>query len=262
MARRKTKRSTRKKRKKTIAEAVPFRYLLFMALFVLMLSGIIYGLNYFFLNSSYFRVSSVVINNDRGYSLGNEESKLKKLYIGKNIFRIDLKYSKNMISRDLPQLEKVEVRREMPDVLVVDIFSRVPAGVIKTAGGIVVDKDGVVLTIGEGNKDLINITGLNYFLNIPERGERIKNESLDKALRMIAGIDNRMSRHKDRIEYVDISDSNNVVLGVEGVSVKMGTGDFLNKLSTLKQMINDPGIKFGEIKYIDLRFKDPVISPK
>ena len=262
MARKKNKRSTKKKRKNSLGEMIPFKYLVFMFISILIVSGSVYGLKYFFLNNDFFKINGIVINNDRGYSLGNEESKLKRLYVGKNIFKINLKSLKNIIGRDLPQLKKVEVRRDLPDVLVVDIFSRVPVAVIETSGGIVVDKDGVVLTIGEGKKNLIKITGLSYFLNVPERGDKIKNTSLEKSLILIMGIKSRMSSYVNDIDYVDISDKNNIVLGVKGVPVKMGIEGYLNKLSTLKQMLRDPKINFKEIKYVDLRFEDPVISPK
>ncbi len=264
MARKKTKRSrsTKKKKKQLISEIARSKYFFIMFLCILILSGAIYGLRHFFLNSPYFTVRSIVINNDRGFSLDNEESKLKKIYSGKNIFKVDLRYMKNMIGKDLPQLKKVEARRELPNVLVVDIFSRLPAAVIETSGGIVVDKDGVVLTIGEGKKDLINIVGLKYFLNVPHRGERIDTPSLNKALNLINVIDTRMSSYKDKMEYIDISDKNNLILGVEGVPVKMGIDGFLSKLKILEEMINDPNIKFNDINYIDLRFKDPVIFPK
>jgi len=241
---------------------LPFKYLIIMFLSVLLAAGSAYGLRYFFMNSPFFSVTEIIINNDRGFSLEEEDAKLRKLYLGRNIFKVDLKGMRAIITKDMPQLKKVETRRELPDTIAIDIFSRVPVAVVESSGGIVVDKDGVVLTIGEGDEDLVNIRGLSYFLKVPARGERIKNAALQKALVLIMGISSKMSMLQDKIEYVDISDKNNIVLGVQGVPVKMGEEAFLSKLTTLKKMINDPNLKFGEIKYIDLRFDDPVISPK
>jgi len=241
---------------------LPFKYLTLMFFTILIASASVFGMKYFFLNSSFFSVKEVTINNDRGFSLEAEEAKLRKLYTGRNIFKLDLKGLRAIVTKDLPQLKKVETRKELPDTIVIDIFSRIPVAVIDSSGGIVVDKDGVVLTIGEGDEDIIHIRGLSYFIKVPARGEKIKNAALQKALALVLGINSKMSLLQDVIEYVDISDNNNMILGVGGVSVKMGEEGFLTKLNTLKKMINDPKLKFSEIKYIDLRFDDPVISPK
>jgi hypothetical protein len=64
------------------------------------------------------------------------------------------------------------------------------------------------------------------------------------------------------VEYIDISGQNNILLGISGVTVKMGADDFSRKIDELKEILNDPNVNMRDINYIDLRFEDPVISLK
>jgi len=266
VARRKTvkKRKTKKKRKRNYSfrDSLPVKSIILILLCVGVLSGAFYGLKYVFLNSSYFEIKEIEINNVRGYSFSSGERKLKKMYLDHNIFTVDLKNVAALIKKDFPQTRKVEVRRRLPDKLEIDVITRAPIAVIDAGGGVVIDKEGVVLTIGEDTPGLIKIRGIKFFLNIPSRGEKIKNRSLSTALLLAEGIQRKMHSETGKIDYMDVSDKNNVILVVSGVEIKMGVDDFLRKITKLKEILKDPDIDMVGIRYIDLRFKDVVISPR
>lgn len=241
---------------------MPPRPVVMVILSILLVAGIIYGAGYYFLNNQVFAVKEIVVNKDRNYSFEEGERKLNRLYVGRNIFTVELSQMQALISSDFPQLRKIDVRRNLPDVLEVDIVSRDPVAVIDTAGGIVVDREGVVLNIGDRLEDLVKIKGLSFFLNRPSTGEKINNESLDKALILLEGFRRKLPRGSSEIEYINIADKNNILVGMQGVTIKMGSDDFLRKISELRTILNDPDIKMSDINYIDLRFDNAVISPK
>ena len=229
---------------------------------VALLAGAGYGIWHFFMNSSFFRIKEISVTDDRGYTFEEGESEIRRLYMGANIFGADLKRISALIRNNFPQVQRVETRRQLPDKLEVDIISRTPVAVIDTAGGIVIDKEGVVLAVGTNEKDLIRVRGISFFLNMPSRGESIDNPNLQSALLLIQGMRKKMRNQLEDIEYVNISDRNNIIIGVRGTRVKIGTGDFSGKIDTLREMLNDPNIDMNDIQYIDLRFDDPVISVK
>ncbi|MBD3379890.1 MAG: hypothetical protein GF408_05450 [Candidatus Omnitrophica bacterium] len=230
---------------------------------LILTAGIFFGLRYFFLKSAFFKVSEIVVNKDKGYSFYEGEKKLRRLYTGSNIFNVDLKRAKRIIGNDYPHLRGVEVRRSLPDRIAVDIISRKPAAVIDSNGGVVIDREAVVLAIGETPEGLLTVKGINFFISIPSRGERVENSSLEKALDLIDGLKLKMRESsRSRIDHIDISDSNNILLVVDGVEVKMGTDDFPGKIDKLNQILADPAVNFRDISYIDLRFSEAVISPK
>jgi cell division septal protein FtsQ len=65
-----------------------------------------------------------------------------------------------------------------------------------------------------------------------------------------------------KIGYLDVSDRDNIVINIYGAEIKMGQEDFTRKIYQMKNIMNDPKINMKDIKYIDLRFEDPVIAPK
>jgi cell division septal protein FtsQ len=226
------------------------------------IAGGAFGLRHFFLNSGFFTVKEIMVNRDRSYSFREGEEKIKKLYIGKNIFSLDLLKMQRSIEKNFPQLQKVEVRRNLPDRIEVDIVSREPIAVIDTAGGIVIDREGVVLAAGVEDKDCVKIKGIRFFINAPSKGRRIRSRALNRALALLQELRRKLGRDAKDVEYIDISDRNNTLLGICGITVKMGTHDLPKKIDELKEILDDPDINIKGINYIDLRFEKAVISPK
>lgn len=269
MARRKKttrKKTARRKKRKTDLSFLKIftnKYLLQFVALAVMLGAIGYGLYSFFTTSKFFSIKEVYVNKDHEYSFSGGERRLKGRYGGRNIFSVNLSEVQGYIQRGYPELKKVEVLRVLPDTIEVDIITREPAAYLDSRGGdIVIDKEGVVLTIGQKADNIIRIKGLNFFLNMPSRGEKIDNSVVREALKLGDVIDKRLSRYKKDIDYIDISDRNNIVLLIYEVPVKLGTSDFTWKIDKLNQILRDPNVKLQDINYIDLRFEEAVIGPK
>ena len=227
------------------------------------IAGAAYGLRYFFINSDFFTVREIYINRDTGYVFKEGEAKLNKLFSGRNIFLINLKEVQTVVKDDFPQLKKVEVRRRFPDRIEIDMLTREPVAVIEYGGGVVIDREAVVVYAGPDKAEgLLKIRGVGFFLNMPAKGDRIRNAMLEKGLVLLDGVRKKMGPNLKNIDYIDISDKNNIMLSIHGVTVKMGADDFSHKIDRLNEMLQDPKLNLKEINYIDLRFSDAVIAPK
>lgn len=258
------KRSVKKTGKKGGSGWNPLAGKLVMTLvfFAVVLGGVAFGLNYFFMNSEFFTVREIFVNKDKSYPFKEGEAKLNHAYAGRNIFLVNLKDIQADLKADFPQLKKIEVRRRFPDRLEVDIITRDPVAVIEYNGGVVIDREAVVVGVGYKPEGLLKIRGVGFFLNMPAKGDKVSTQTLEKGLVLLDGVRQKMSANIKNITYIDVSDKNNIVLGVLGVAVKMGADDFSHKLDRLNDMLRDPKLNLKEINYIDLRFKDAVISPK
>ncbi len=259
------KRSSSRKKKKRIS--MPFKNVfankgvLIFAVCAVLLAGIIYGLGYFFLNSSFFNIKEISVNKERGYSFTEGKAKLNDLYLGHNIFRVDLKQVERFVKDRYPHLKKVEVRRMFPDQIEVDIVPRQSVAYISAGYNVVIDKEGIILGKSDDVKNLVEIKGINFFFT-PKRGEKIKDKRVASALDLLDGLNKNLSRVYRNFEFIDISDKRNLILGIDGMTVKMGSSDFTGKVRKLRQILSDPDIDLKDINYIDLRFDDAVISPK
>lgn len=228
----------------------------------LIVLGILAGARHYFLTNSAFKVEDIVINKPVGYGFSMGEDKLRRLYYGRNIFTLDLAQIESLIRKDHPQIRNVEVKRYMPNMLEVDIVSREPFAYLDTGGGLVIDREGMVLWSGNVPRDIVKIQGISFFLARPPTGSRIDNPLVDKALVLVEGLLRKTRLSGELIDYIDISDRNNIVVVIKGVEIRMGADELSRKLEGLKVILDDPHIDMKGIRYIDLRFEHAVISPR
>ncbi|MBU1083585.1 MAG: hypothetical protein KKG84_00695 [Candidatus Omnitrophica bacterium] len=214
------------------------------------------------LSSGTFEIRKVTVNNIKGYSFNEDEGKIRERYLGRNIFSIDLKQTEGLIRNDFGHFKRVEVRRILPDTLYVEIISREPIAVIDSLGGVIIDREGFVLDIGNEPKNLTKIIGVNFIFKSPAKGSIISNRNLDKALVLLKAVDEIFSGTRTEVDSIDVSDSRNTTLSVKGVLIKMGADNFRSKLEKLREIIRDPDMDIVDMNYIDLRFDDAVLSPR
>lgn|GEM_PF-654791 len=236
------------------------RILMLGGIFVCVTAAFFYGVRYFFYNNVTFNIKEISVNMESEYSFDEDLDKLNEFYIGRNIFTVDLKQIQVLMRKNFPQFKKIEIRRNFPNVLEVDIVPRETAAVIDSGDGVLIDSEGVVLAIGESPRGIVKIKGMNFFLKMPEKGDRIKNEALIRALLFLRGLSKKGDIDKKNIDFIDIHDRNNIQISISGVIVKVGKDDFLRKIDSLKEILNDPELNVKDLKYIDLRFEDAVIS--
>jgi len=261
---RKSQRRTRKKSGKSVFQGKGplLRRAAFAAVSAALAAGVFFGARHFFLNSGFFAIREIIVNKDRGYPFEAGQRRLEKLYLDRNIFSVDLGQVETLTEREFPRIRRVEVRRRLPDRLEIDIAGRAPAAFMDGRRSVVIDREGVVLDVGGSTDGLVRIKGIGFYLNLPSRGEKVDNDTLDKALVLLEGLKRKSGLSPEEIDYIDISDRKNIILGIYGVQVKMGTGGFSKKIQDLSEISRDPDVRMEDIRYIDLRFEDAVISPK
>lgn len=239
------------------------RPILICLLLGVLATGVFFIVQGVFFESRFFDVREImVIADNRDLLPKMIEAKLKGPYTGRNIFTIDLVQVQRLLKNQFPELETIEVRRKLPDVLEVCVISRDPVAVIGVSGGVVIDRDGIILSVGSMPEKLVMIKGLRLSVKKSSIGEKIRNNGLERTLALLNAIRKKMGTKALNVESIDASDINNILLSINGVEIKMGFENFSKKIDQLLEVLNDPKMNLKDIKYIDLRFDDIVIAPR
>jgi len=201
---------------------------------------------------------------------------------GRNIFKIDLAGEAANISRFYPTYKKIRLTRFLPDEIVIDLLKRQPLAVIKSSRQFLIDDNLVLFELPAQAKDLSLplICGLEKKLNGARSGTRLAYPELILALDIIkkAKANNGLKDYPiARVEVAALGDTSVFMLVQKGlpdytnmnpqdyaamIEVKLGQEDINRKVSVLATLLKQVRNSLANIKYIDLRFKEPVIKLK
>ena len=158
-----------------------------------------------FYDNPRFIIRELQLTCDTGYWSGNtEEERLRRAAefgerIGisfhpddkdVNTFTLDLAALRNSILRDQPEIGSLAIRRTLPDMLCIDIRSRIPRA--DTGNGFYIDDDGVILLASYYSLPRNSLPILNEFPNTLKgmaRGEKVDSTAIMTALKLVRRID-------------------------------------------------------------------------
>ena len=89
-------------------------------------------------------------------------------------------------------------------------------------------------------------------------------EKIKRALFLIDLISRNKKLLKFRLKNIDVADIRNIsfYFDAENVEIKIGDSEFSKRLDTLGTVLEQLGQDIGRVKYIDLRFEDPIVGPR
>lgn len=241
---------------------------------VVVLAGIgiaLIRLKYMFVDSGHFMIKGMDIK------LYDESGSLRHLslseiggeeIVGTNIFLTDLKALKEKIEIAHPEFKDIVIRRLLPNKLIVQGSLRKAIAQIRSDRYYLIDEEGILLpdvkNFPEPELPIIAGIGINLAKASTSKFSKFEKEKINKALGLII----EMSANEDlsgyRLKLVDITDPGNVSFFFESanVEIKIGNSDFSNRLTLLSTLLDQIGPDIDKFKYIDLRFEDPILSPR
>lgn len=250
---------------------LPIKIISMVIIVLVVLFFIISSIGKFFKASEYFQIKEVIA---RGTD-ANEFSYLK----GRNIFSVDLKYQSRYVSDSYPDCSKIKLVRVLPDEIFIDFIKRRPRALVKLYRYFAVDEEAVLFHTEE-NPDLPVIAGLETKIFGPKPGARYNIKELALGLRIIKEADENKVLKRYKIEKIDVANPANTsifisypqfmsddfgrrrIISQQALEVKIGQEDIRDKIRILAGLINREKSELVNIKYIDLRFKKPVIKFK
>jgi len=214
--------------------------------------------------SEFFTVKKIIVRN----------SELSFDYLkGSNIFTLDLNAQSRNILLNCPDCRLIRFARFLPNCLFVDFIKRKPVALIKLYKSFAVDEQGVLFYPGSPIEqlDLPIIYGIGADGFVQKPGVKYRNPQLSLALSII-------KEFKINKVFKDFSLKRVDVAGLEsagffmllprssqgevwhGLEVRIGENNIRQKMMILGGLVMQARKDWGNIKYIDLRFKEPLIK--
>lgn len=226
----------------------------------------------------YFLIKDIIV---KGYPASDAVSGADISYLkGRNIFSVDLVQEAWRILALYPQYKRVRLVRVLPDRLFVEFVIRKPVACVKLYRTFYVGEDMVLFNVPEQAEPFILpvITGLETKIFGPKSGKRYMIPELALALNIIKefNADDAFKEYQlKKVDVVSIGSASIVLLAGASVrkdagpdetlgliEIKVGYGNLTDKMNLLRGLLLNLQKIRNRIKYIDLRFQEPVIKLK
>jgi cell division septal protein FtsQ len=199
---------------------------------------------------------------------------------GRNIFALDLKKESRYIAALYPAYKKVRLIRILPNQLFVDFVKRTPVAYVRLYRYFYVDDELMLLEPVQQptEPELPVITGLETKIFGPKTGKRYTIPELAFAVYVLQKAKAHSVLRGYPIQMLDVKSLGNVscfipfltiasenakkkTTQVEAVmEIKVSPDNIRQKLDILGSLLQQLKQNAGNIQYVDLRFKEPVIK--
>lgn len=225
--------------------------------------------------ASYFQIKDIIVR---------EADITGPTYLkGRNIFSVDLRSESRYLLETYPIYRKVKLVRVLPNRIFVDFIKRNPIAFLKLYKYFALDEEGVLFyALSEPQElELPVILGLETKIFGPKPGRRYNIKELALALNIIREVRANKILRNYKIKKIDVTNpaqtsifillqrqpldysKGQMLISVEDLlEVKIGQDDIKDKVVILTGLITQEKFNLASIKYIDLRFKEPVIKLK
>ena len=217
----------------------------------------------FCVKSRYFIVQDVVMVGREPDTTINYYD-LERMTSGENIFKLSLKDIRKYMLDNYRELRDLRLERAFPNSIIATVILRTPVAQLYRDRYYPIDEDGVILS---GVKDFpdkgMPIINGARFNPSGEIGKETESKHAKKALALLKELNASGILDRHTLVEIDVSNLRNTIFFLEdGLEVKIGRENYASRLENLKEVLSDPKLKPSDIRYIDLRFKEPVIGPK
>ena len=226
-------------------------------------TALVWGFNYFY-NSSYFKISSIIVNGNDYYD-SEFIKKEAEVTLGLNIFEVDKKSVEDKLERNLIWLKSASLKKVFPDKVEIEVIERKPYLKLVYGGKYyLIDDSGVILE--ELNEDRLKdyndlILLKNAVKYYPDIGERIAKKNILGCGQIFQSLDLEI---KSEIKEAFINDNYSgdiIFVTYSGKQINFGTSDrLLDKNALLRQILTQLYDNGSFYSIIDLRdVENPMI---
>lgn len=213
-------------------------------------------------HSEIFTVKNIEVSGDLGSLDVLALAKLK----GQNIFNIDIGKVEAKVQSLYPNIAQLKVLRRLPDDILIQGVERLPFAVVVLDGKfILVSKDGFNIGhLAKKDDNLPSILGVKS--QKMTLGSSLADENVKSAFQLIERVAQEDPLRSLVVRSIDVSDAGKIVMVLADaqsmVEVMVNKENISAKIKLLGLMMVRADIQLNDIKYIDLRFDEPVIGRK
>ena len=212
----------------------------------------------FLTSSPLFEVKNVLI--DRSIQFIDLRA-LKDLK-GTNIFKVDIKKVDRQIAQRYPYIAQLSVVRQLPDRILILAKKREPLmQIYYKKKYLLLDTQGVALYYILQPANLPQVYGIPLERDWSFLGGHISGQEMSKVVDILNMFKQSAYLRRWRIHAVQAGNLSKIDLLVgENMHVILDQDDTQDKIELLQMLISSNKIDLNKVKYIDLRFKEPVIA--
>ncbi len=249
------------RRKKPNVDGVKILGILMMLL--VLVAGALLGVRQtvrFFVTSEMFVVTEVV----RSPGLEGVQSSYLDALIGRNIFNVDLRRLEGQIRSQYPGLDRLRIQRQLPHRIYLVAERRDPVMIVVVGRNEwLVDQRGVLVSeAGRASQGLPVVTGVPVAAEV-SYGKPIRSREVAVALKILAAMAENEYLKGLRVVSMDVESLSKITVQMaDRGSIVMDEYQVEGKLGQLGVLISQPGFDLKTVRYVDLRFKEPILSAK
>ena len=184
---------------------------------------------------------------------------------GKNIFLIDLKAFEGKLNKKYPQVSHLKLVKHFPDQITIAAKKRLPVAQVNIDDNFcVLDSNGVALeTTKKADNKVTLILGTKFNKFVPVLGLPLNSESVNIALNIVNVFKAQKELSTYSIESVNVADLSKIkIILNNGLEVLVDKDKVPKNIRVLALVLSQRQIDFKQVKYLDLRFKEPIIGKK
>jgi len=181
---------------------------------------------------------------------------------GTNIFKVDIRKIDHQIAEHYPYIAQLRVVRQLPDRILVLAKKREPLmQIFYKKKYLLLDTEGVPLYYTLQPVLLPQVFGIPLERDWIFLGKAVRGPEMSKVVDILNMFKQSAYLRKWRIHAVQAENLSKIDLLVgENMHVILDQDDTQDKIELLQMLISSNKIDLNKVKYIDLRFKEPVIA--
>lgn len=249
------------KKKKSKIQSFIIKFILITLLAAAISFAVGFGTIHVFRNNDYFKIRSVSLDSSLQFINKRDFRNL----MGKNIFDIDLKAVQRRLSYKYPRASDLKIVKRFPNQIAVVAKQRFPFVQIQVDGKIIIlDEKGVMLSEEEKvNKKLPLVVGVRLYRQKIVRGSMFKGTDVQIALEITKRFQAVKNLSRYSIVKIDTQNLSKILLTLSNdADVILDRNKIAQKTRILGVVLSQDQLDLKHVKYIDLRFKEPIIGKK
>ncbi|MCA9409328.1 MAG: hypothetical protein H6755_05290 [Candidatus Omnitrophica bacterium] len=212
-------------------------------------------------NSSYFRVSEIGIDPSLHFINKSELAKLQ----GMNIFTVDLGEIQQRLRLRYPQMTELKVIKRFPNKILIQAKKREPFAQMEFKKKILtIDHLGVVLSSTSQKEDRLPfIIGMDEKYANVTVGRELNQHNMQIGLKILREFQAQPLLSITAVKGIDISKLSKIILNLnQGIEVYLDHENIDQRMQILSLIFSQSDFDIEQVKYIDLRFKEPRLGKK
>lgn len=249
-----------KKKKLKIPPSL-IKYTLIFVLLAGVCAGLYIGVSFLLTKTEYFKVKTILIDPSLQFINRKDLDRVK----GKNIFLIDLKAFEKKLNSKYPQVSHLKLVKRFPDQITIAAQKRLPVAQVGIDDEFcILDSNGVALeTSKKVDKAITMIEGTKFKKIAPVLGLPLNSERVNFALNIVNTFRSQKELLSYSIDNINVSDLSKIVITLNNnLEVIIDKDKVSKNIRILAVILSQRQIDFKEVKYLDLRFKEPIIGKK